>query len=181
MLISQADSLLYQSVSMCMLLAELSHKKFLESDFYKDHCFQKENSAVKEILSNSGGIGNPATLQTMLYLLLVCPRESLSETEKQELDQTVNDFCKKLNPSNYNSSYSSDRKSVDFSRHLRNAIAHSLCEYPSAGKMVFRDTNPLKAKETFEIKIDSNNIEQLLASLQMQIINFLNKRNHPKK
>ena len=77
---------------MCMLLTELIHKEFLESDFYKKCCFQKENSAVKEILSNSGGIGNPATLQTMLYLLLVCPRESLSETEKQELDQTVNDF-----------------------------------------------------------------------------------------
>ncbi len=181
MSISQADSLLYQSVSMCMLLAELSHKKFLESDFYKDHCFQKEKSQFKEILSSSGGIGNPATLQTMLYLLLVCPRESLNKTEKQELDQTINDFCKKLNLSDYNSSYSSDTKSIDFSRHLRNAIAHSLCEYLSAGKMVFKDINPQNTKETFEIKIDSNNIEQLLASLQMQIINFLNKRNHPKK
>ena len=181
MSISQVDSLLYQSVSMCMLLTELIHKEFLESDFYKKCCFQKENSAVKEILSNSGGIGNPATLQTMLYLLLVCPRESLSETEKQELDQTVNDFCKKLNPSNYNSSYSSDRKSVDFSRHLRNAIAHSLCEYPAAGKMIFKDINPKNNKETFEIKIDSNNIEQLLELLQVKIISFLTKRNCSKK
>ena len=181
MLRSQADSLLYQSVSMCMLLAELSHKKFLESDFYKDHCFQKEKSQFKEILSSSGGIGNPATLQTMLYLLLVCPRESLNDIEKNKLDSTINAFCNNLDSSSYSSSYHQDISTINFSRHLRNAVAHSLCEFPSCGEMIFKDHDPKNPKECFEIKINYNNIEKLLELIQKQIVEFLNERYHPEK
>lgn len=96
MLISQTDSLLFQSITMCRLLSELYQKNFLESDFY-------------------------------------------------------------------------------------NAIAHSLCEYPAAGKMIFKDINPKNNKETFEIKIDSYKVEQLLELLQKLIIEFLNERYHPEK
>ena len=179
--ISQTDSLLYQSISLCMLLSELHHKKFLESSFYKENCFKNGNAVFKEILSLSGGIGNPATLQTMLYLLLVCPRESLNDIEKNKLDSTINAFCNNLDSSSYSSSYHQDISTINFSRHLRNAVAHSLCEFPSCGEMIFKDHDPKNPKECFEIKINSNNIEKLLELIQKQIVEFLNERYHPKK
>ena len=181
MLISQTDSLLFQSLTMCRLLFELHQKNFLESDFYNERCFQNDNGVSKKILSLSGGIGNPATLQTMLYLLLVCPRESLDDKEKNKLDNAINDYFKKLDPLCYSTHYRSDKTAVDFSRHLRNAIAHSSCEYPAAGKMIFKDINPKNKRETFEIKIDSYKVEQLLELLQKLIIEFLNERCHPEK
>ena len=51
---------------------------------------------------------------------------------------------------------------------------------PKIGKMIFRDINPKNRKEIFEIKIDSNKVEQLLALLQKLIIEFLNKHYYRK-
>lgn len=181
MQIKQEDSLLYQSIAICRLLFELHHSKFLESDFYKVNCFKNGNSVFKEILSHSGGIGNPATLQTMLYLLLVCPRELLDDVEKKELDNEINSFCNTFKPDRYETTYGSDKCAINFSKHLRNAVAHSLCKYPNAGEFIFRDNNPNNTKEIFEIRMSSYDVESILEIIQNKITSFLNKRNHPKK
>ena len=45
----------------------------------------------------------------------------------------------------------------------------------------FKDINPKNEEETFEIKIDSYKVEQLLELLQKLIIEFLKERYHPEK
>lgn len=69
--ISAEESLLLQCLATTSLLGELSNAKFLESDYYKRLAFANEE--FKKILTISG-LGNPATMQMMLYALLTIPR-----------------------------------------------------------------------------------------------------------
>lgn len=66
--ISQEESLLLQCLATTSLLGELSNANFLESDYYKQLSFSNKN--IKNILTQFG-LRNPATMQMMLYALLM--------------------------------------------------------------------------------------------------------------
>jgi len=70
--ITENESIFLQALSTTSLLAELHNNKFLGSEYYKKLSFS--NNSLKEILELSG-IGNPATMQMFLYILLVVPKE----------------------------------------------------------------------------------------------------------
>ena len=91
MKLSPEDSLFYQSLALCRLLLELNSLDFLHSDYYKTNCFQIGDKLSDHTLQNSG-LGNPATLQVMFYLFLVCPREYYSRLEKSTQMSLENAF-----------------------------------------------------------------------------------------
>lgn len=70
--ITENESIFLQALSITSLLAELHNNKFLGSEYYRKLSFS--NNSFKEILELSG-IGNPATMQIFLYILLVVPKE----------------------------------------------------------------------------------------------------------
>ena len=170
--LSQAESLFYQSIALCMLLSELHKSDFLNSDFYKKKCFQgKFKIYDTEILSKSG-IGNPATLLFMYYLLLLCPRETLQAPEKKELEVLVNKFCenhKKEVPPYENNDH-------DYYRHIRNAIAHVHCFFNKIDGddcVIFSDGN---STSPFKMAMTTQDAGMLLDILQNKMVEFLNIR-----
>ena len=178
--ISQETSLLLQCLATTSLLLELCKADFIKSEYFK--LLKFENEGIKNILVQSG-IGNPATMQMMLYALLIVPKETLSRLEYELLES----YVKTLNPmvcslaevGSTRSTYKgeSDSSEIDYLRHIRNALAHSKCEFLSEGGrnfVVFVDVNK-DASETCSIKIECYKVEFILIELQKLIIDYYNK------
>ena len=176
--ISAEKSLLLQCLATTSLLGELSNAKFLESDYYKRLAFANEE--FKKILTISG-LGNPATMQMMLYALLTIPREVLSRTTYSALET----YIERINPVVYSlveeetsSTYDGEeaRANIDYFRHIRNAIAHSKCSYFSEdGKnfVIFRDSNSTGSRAC-SIKIECYKVGLILMELQRLIMEYYN-------
>lgn len=182
--ITQKDSLLLQILSNTVLLAELSNADFLKSDYFQKLQFSNKN--CKEILFFSG-IGNPATMQMMLYALLVIPKEFLSQSNDTKLEEYITDInsfvYKKIEQgaeSTY-STYSGEENvmNINFVKHIRNAVAHSRCKYSSenyTNYVVFTDTDN-KFHEC-NIKMKTQNVGLLLGKLQQIIMEYISNK-HP--
>lgn len=127
--ITAEESLLLQCLSTTALLGELANDNFLESDYFKRLTFANED--CKTILKISG-LGNPATMQMMLYALLIVPREILSRLDYRNLES----YIERINPLVYSlieqdtySTYDNEESTekINYFRHIRNAVAHSKC------------------------------------------------------
>ena len=180
--VSAEESLLLQCLATTSLLGELSNAKFLESDYYKRLAFG--NGEIKKVLTISG-LGNPATMQMMLYALLTIPREILSRTAYSVLEtyiERINPLVCHLVEEDTSSSYDGEenRANIDYFRHIRNAIAHSKCSYLSKGGknfVVFSDSNPAESKACF-IKMECYKVGLILMELQRLIMEYYNHK-HP--
>ena len=153
--ISQEESLLLQCLATTSLLGELSNANFLESDYYKQLSFSNKN--IKNILTQFG-LRNPATMQMMLYALV----STLIETETMSTYDNE-DSCEK----------------IDYFRHIRNAVAHSKCNYFSdRGKnfVIFSDSNNNGSK-VCSIKMECYKVGIILMELQRLIMEYYNQ-NH---
>lgn len=129
--ISQEESLLLQCLATTSLLGELSNANFLESDYYKQLSFSNKN--IKNILTQFG-LRNPATMQMMLYALLTVPRETLPRTAYSVLEtyvERINPLVSTLIETETISTYDNEDscEKIDYFRHIRNAVAHSKCNY----------------------------------------------------
>ena len=129
--ISQEESLLLQCLATTSLLGELSNANFLESDYYKQLSFSNKN--IKNILTQFG-LRNPATMQMMLYALLTVPRETLSRTAYSVLEtyvERINPLVSTLIETETMSTYDNEDscEKIDYFRRIRNAVAHSKCNY----------------------------------------------------
>lgn len=179
--ITPEESLLLQCLATTSLLGELSNANFFESDYFKQLSFA--NDACKQILKQSG-IGNPATMQMMLYALLVVPREILS----RESYKMFKCYVKRINPvvslcveeettSNYDGE--TKKENINYFRHIRNAIAHSKCKFDSKnGKnyVTFIDNSPQNSEQCF-IKIECYKVGFIIMELQKLIMEYYNN-NH---
>lgn len=169
-------SIICQSLATTSLIAELYNSNFFDSEFYKEMPLANE---YKEIIRISG-IGNPSMLQMMLYSLLVIPKEKLKLIADNALDN-INDEIEKLVENENNlSTYKSDKKKVDYLRHIRNAVSHSNTKYFINNQIcyvTFYDKdNRTNEKCSFNMKTE--NVGKLLEILQMllkkEINNFKN-------
>ena len=89
--ITPEESILLQSLATTSFLVELSNNEFLNSTYFEE--LQFENSGCKQILKQSG-LGNPATMQMMLYALLTIPKEVLSRSSYEILES----YIERINP-----------------------------------------------------------------------------------
>ena len=179
--ITPENSLLLQCLATTSLLGELSNADFLNSNYYKNLPFA--NQEIKRILTISG-LGNPATMQMMLYALLTVPREVLSRTAYSALET----YVERINPlvgtlvepgtlSTYDGEDSLDK--IDYFRHIRNAVAHSKCSYVSeCGKnfVVFSD-NSGNGSKVCSVKMECYKVGSVLMELQKLIMEYYNQ-NH---
>lgn len=175
--VTEEESLLLQCLSMAALLAELDNHKFIESEYFKSINFA--NEGCKMILKLSG-LGNPATMQMMLYALLVVPRELLSRIEYRKLERYV---VLRINPrisslvevSTY-STYDNEEsiENINYFRHIRNAVAHSKCKFLKENErnlVVFNDST--KFKQCY-IKMECYKVGMILMELQKLIMEYYN-------
>lgn len=75
---------------MTSLLVELSDRDFLNSDYYNQNIIFAENNDNFQKILKASGLGNPATMQIFLYILLVMPKETLSGLDDRTLNSWEN-------------------------------------------------------------------------------------------
>ena len=172
-----------QCLATTALLAELDNAKFFQSQYFEKLTFGQE--ACKDILKLSG-IGNPATMQMMLYALLVVPSELIFKKKINEpLDEfyeNVNNFIKILVVSeNSTYDYKRDEKvtAINYVHHLRNSIAHSKVLFETEnGKnyVTFIDQRPSNDKVFCSFKMETQKVGLILMELQKAIMEYYNKK-----
>lgn len=176
--ITSEESLLLQCLSTTALLGELANDNFIESDYFKRLTFANENC---KIILRESGLGNPATMQMMLYALLVVPKEILPRTADSSLETYVtriNPLVCSLIEEDTCSTYDNEEKieKIDYIRHIRNAVAHSMCNYFSENQknyVVFTDN--MKSKQC-SIKMECYKVGLVLMELEKLIMEYYNDK-----
>ena len=128
--LTEQESIFCQALAMTSLLGELSNKDFLNSDYYNENItFIGNNDNLKKILKASG-LGNPATMQMFLYILLVMPKETLSRLDTTTINSWENALKTTIQSFNVNvtTTYPGESSS-DLSTVNRNAVSHAKCVY----------------------------------------------------
>ena len=69
--LTEQESIFCQALAMTSLLVELSDRDFLNSDYYNQNIIFAENNDNFQKILKASGLGNPATMQIFLYILLV--------------------------------------------------------------------------------------------------------------
>ena len=183
--LTKQESIFCQALAMTSLLEELSNRDFLNSDYYNENItFVENNDNFKKILKASG-LENPATMQMFLYILLVMPKETLSGLDDITIDSWENalkTIIQSFNPSvttTYPGESSGDLSTVNYYRHIRNAVSHAKCVYETEdGRtyVTFKDKNRNPQNQYHcEIKMLTSDVGSMLEVLQNQIMEYLNR------
>lgn len=173
-----------QALAMTSLLAELSNRDFLSSDYYDENItFDGNDDNFKKILKASG-LENPATMQMFLYILLMMPKETLSGLDDKTINSWENVLKTTIQSFNlsvtttYPGESSSDLSTVNYYRHIRNAVSHAKCVYETedgCAYITFIDENPKKSYHC-EIKMLTSDVGSILEVLEKQIMTYLNRQ-----
>lgn len=177
---TEQESIFCQALATTSLLVELANRDFLKSNYYeKNIIFNTNNDNFKKIL-NESGLGNPATFQMFLYILLVMPKETLSRLDASTIDLWENEFNTEIQSfapvvnTTYPNESNNDLTSINYYRHIRNAVAHSKCVYKTENGhsyVTFKDGNRV---HRCEIKILTNDVGEMFELLHKQLMTYLN-------
>lgn len=177
--VNEYESTIAQALAMTGLLSEMANNNFLKSEFYQTIAFKSNNETFKYILEKSG-LGNPATLQMLLYALLVMPKELLSQEDPSALTHIETDFnstAERLTGLKLESTY--PEKTLNYYRHIRNAVSHSHCTYTvedEITKITFHDENTRKPEEHCSITMTTKQAGCLLDHLHTLMTTWIANR-----
>lgn len=123
--LTEQESIFCQALAMTSLLVELSDRDFLNSDYYNQNIIFAENNDNFQKILKASGLGNPATMQIFLYILLVMPKETLSGLDDRTLNSwenalktIVSSFSLSVTTT-YPGESSSNLSTVNYYRHIR--------------------------------------------------------------
>ena len=180
---TEQESIFCQALATTSLLVELANSDFLKSNYYeKNIIFKTNNDNLKKIL-NESGLGNPATFQMFLYILLVMPKETLSKLDDSTIDLWEDKFNKKIQSftpvvnTTYPNESNNDLASINYYRHIRNAVSHSKCVYKienGLSYVTFKDENPRDTTQNCEIKMLTRDVGIMFGKLHKQLMIYLN-------
>lgn len=165
--LTQEQELLFQSYFTVSLLVELEKNKLRESDYFERMTFDAPwiKNELRKIPVDSQGCAMMA-----LYAMLVLPRELIQKTYSSEYD-AIDTFLQ-TTTRNTATTYSSDKSSVKYLRHIRNAVAHARVEFRPNEAVIFRDENGC-TNETFSTELPLKDLGELLHRLQMVHIKYI--------
>ena len=178
------ESIFCQALAMTSLLGELNNSKFLESEYYQNLRFSGNSENFRKIL-NASGLGNPATMQMFLYILLVMPKEILKDFDRKfsaqcevEINQLFLNLVVNVNTT-YNKESNNNLATVNYYKHTRNAVSHAKCCYEVKNNVcyvTFKDENPRDVSQHCQFTIKTEDMGRIIKKLQMQIMMFLNSQ-----
>jgi len=178
------ESIFCQALAMTSLLGELNNSNFLESEYYQNLKFSGNSENFKKIL-NVSGLGNPATMQMFLYILLVMPKEILKDFDRNfstqcevEINQLFLNMVVNVNTT-YNNESSNNLATINYYKHTRNAVSHAKCYYEVINNVcyvTFKDENPKDVSQHCQFTIKTADMGSILEKLQIQIMTFLNSQ-----
>lgn len=171
------ESMFCQTIANVSLITSLATNGFFGSQYYKNMKWsygginQKNISAILE----KSGLGNPAMLQMYMYALLVMPKELVGD---DFCKSSFNDEAKKV-VFDFDSTYPNEehQESMNYYRHIRNAIAHSKCDYKTikgTNCVTFKDIDPRKKDQHCAITIKTADVGNLCEILLNELMMKLN-------
>ncbi len=159
--LNQKENLIVQSILNFMLFNGLRINRFFESDYFEEVDFDSE---IKLLLKKIE-IDNQARLLTALYELLVVPRECLEDLFKDDF----NNLNKKIRTIviEESSSYKGEEDEIQYTRHIRNAVAHANVSFSPGNYVEFIDQYLVgqEVKAECRIRIPLCGLEVLMGEL----------------
>lgn len=168
------QSIIITSIINFSVLLSLHHNNFYQTNDFKNILLANteiDGNFVFNTLKDSGFF-NEGSLPTMLYTLLVYPKEATDRLKCNDYDNEIKKTNLKLNNDTYSLTIiHNDYKELaehDFIRHIRNATSHASIEF-SNDAFTFTDRNTIKKSKNYGKKISfsihKNNIGTLIQDL----------------
>ena len=133
-----------------------------------------------QLSPNSLDIKNPAYLISLLYCLIVVPRElwlkdnAVPSMENLFSKSVLDLFVVSKKPANFDAS-----PVLALLRHLRNALAHVRFSIDESNNFTFWDQESEKSSPYFHATISLDNMATFLSSVGATLANLRTKRGHP--
>ena len=156
---SQEENLLFQSYYTVCFLIELRNNAFTNSDYYDSITFA--DPIVKEVIRNLG-VDNQGSLLMSLYAMLVIPKQLVEKLHSDEFDK-IQKFLH-ANTANTTTTYTEDQSTIDYLRHIRNAVAHARVSFRPGDVVIFQDTN---GKSSFSTELSLQKVGEFIHRLRM--------------
>ncbi len=166
-MLTQKDNLLFQSYFTFVLLVELRNNNFLGSECFGEMSFG--SPWIKEELTKIG-VDNQGCALIALYVMLVIPREMISDTYSQQYD-AIRRFLK-IHTQNTSTTYKKDSPEINFLRHIRNAVSHASVSFRPNDVIVFTDSNA-RTGERFETELSLQYLGEFIQQLQRVHLEYI--------
>jgi hypothetical protein len=163
-MLTQEQNLIFQSYFSTVLMVELKNNDFLNSEYFKAMKFG--SPWIKELLKDIK-IDNQGALLITLYAMLVIPRQLIQDEFKKEYS-AIDDFLRQ-NTSDTKTTYDSDKTSIKYLRHIRNAVAHSRVSFQPNNFVEFSDeayNKITKITEQFSTRLQLTRVGEFIHQLQ---------------
>ena len=167
---SQEENLIFQSYWTVCFLIELKNNAFTNSDYYDSITFA--DPIVKEVIRNLG-VDNQGSLLMSLYAMLVIPKQFLDNLHSDEFDK-IQKFLH-ANTANTTTTYHEDQPTINYLRHIRNAVAHARVSFRSGDVVIFQDTDT-KGKSSFSTELSLQKVGEFIHRLQMVHVKHIQDR-----
>lgn len=165
---SQEENLIFQSYWTVCFLIELKNNAFTNPDYYDSITFA--DPIVKEVIRNLG-VDNQGSLLMSLYAMLVIPKQLLEKLHSDEFDK-IQKFLH-ANTANTTTTYNEDQSTIDYLRHIRNAVAHARVSFRSGDVVIFQDTN---GKSSFSTELSLQKVGEFIHRLKMVHLKHIQDR-----
>ena len=172
-MLTQEQNIIFQSYFTIAFLTELKNNKFLESDFFKNMKFG--SPWIKESLKKIS-IDNQGALLIALYAMLVIPRQLINEEFEKEY--AAIDLFLQQNTVNTKTTYTNDKNSIKFLRHIRNAVAHSRVSFQPNKFVSFSDkgwNKKTQKKESFTTDLPLDKMGSFMQKLQKVHLEYIQR------
>jgi len=159
---SQEENLLFQSYYTVCFLIELRNNAFTNSDYYDSITFA--DPIVKEVIRNLG-VDNQGSLLMSLYAMLVIPKQLVEKLHSDEFDK-IQKFLHANTTNTTTKNYNYDQPTIDYLRHIRNAVAHARVSFRPDDVVIFEDTDT-KGKSSFSTELSLQKVGEFIHRLRM--------------
>ncbi len=168
--VSQDENLIFQSYWTVCFLIELKNNAFTNSDYYNSITFA--DPIVKEVIRKLG-VDNQGSLLMSLYAMLVIPKQLLENLHSDEFDK-IQKFLH-ANTTNTTTNYKYDQPTIDYLRHIRNAVAHARVSFRPDDVVIFQDTDT-KGNNSFSTELSLQKVGEFIHRLQMVHVKHIQYR-----
>jgi len=177
------ESMTYLTIANITLLTSLYTNGFLNSDYYRNMRWRQslENVSIIKNILEQRGLDNPSMMLMQMYGLFVLPKELLgAEYEglcKNGFDTLIIQKQKGVQTT-YQNEDSNNLQSINFYRHIRNAISHARYDYytlDGAAYVRFKDSSSNNTQQ-FSVDILTEDISDLCDYLCNTLMEFVNNR-----
>lgn len=168
---SEHENLIIQTYMNFIWLHEIHSLEFVKTNEYKTLKFS--DKFTQDTIAERGVI-NQGYIPIALYSMLVIPKETIFNEYIDEY-KDINTYIASILKPQTNSTYKSDKKSIDYLKHLRNSVSHAkfnMTEYD--GFVIFMDENS-RTGEKFECKLSNLHIGAIVEQLSLVHKKYIQK------